>query len=92
MDKSPQFIVYTNSNIRCPYCVRVKNALTENSYTFVERDIADPVVKQELLTRRPTARSVPQIFLLDGLHIGGHDELISLIKENGLNLLLEMSA
>ena len=88
-----QLIVYTNSNIRCPYCIRAKAALTERSYTFEERDIADPVIKQELLTRRPTARTVPQIFVAsDGTHIGGCDELLGLIREDGLNLLLDMSA
>lgn len=89
----PQLIVYTNSNIRCPYCIRAKAALNENSYTFEERDIANPVIKAELLARRPSARTVPQIFVAaDGTHIGGCDELVGLIKEDGLDLLLEMSA
>lgn len=86
---TPQLIVYTNSNIRCPYCIRAKKALTEQHYTFVERDIANPVIKAELMERRSNARTVPQIFLSDGTYVGGCDDLLALIPE-GLDAMLEM--
>lgn len=90
MDESIQFIVYTNSKIRCPYCIRAKSVLTENNYTFEERDISDPIVKDELLTRRPTVKTIPQIFLTNDTYIGGCDELTAMVKTGELALLLEI--
>lgn len=79
------FIVYTKSSIACPYCNRVKSALAKQGYEFVERDIDNPTIKDELLQRRPNARSVPQVFLLNGYHIGGCDELLALINAGTLD-------
>jgi len=89
MDECPQLIVYTNSNIRCPYCIRAKNILIEQSYTFEERDIADTLVLAELLEKRPTAKTVPQIFLANDTYIGGYEDLIAII--NKLDLLIELN-
>lgn len=91
MTDSPQFIVYTNSAIRCPYCIRAKQALTEHSYLFEERDIADPTIKNELLEKRPSARTVPQIFLMNDTHIGGCDDLLRLIDQDKLDILIELN-
>jgi glutaredoxin 3 len=91
MDETrPQLIVYTNSRIRCPYCIRAKNVLTERSYTFEERDIADPVVLAELHQKRPTARTVPQIFLANDTYIGGCDDLLATLST--LDTLIELNS
>jgi glutaredoxin 3 len=87
---SPQLIVYTNSRIHCPYCIRAKNVLSERSYTFEERDIADPVILEELLKKRPTAKTVPQIFLINDTYIGGCDDLLAMIDT--LNVLIELNS
>ncbi len=83
-------VVYTNSNIDCPYCVLAKTLLFEHAIDYEERDIADPVIKAELLKRRPTARTVPQIFIGEH-HVGGCDDLITLMNgRGGLELLIEL--
>lgn len=91
---SPKLTIYTNSNIQCPYCIRAKQALLGGSYVFEERDIADPVVKAELMEKRPTARTVPQIFLIDGTHLGGCEDLLILMeKKDGqstLDLMIDL--
>ena len=89
MDERAQLIVYTNSRIRCPFCIRAKSILTERSHTFEERDIADPVVLTELLEKRPTAKTVPQIFLANDTYIGGCEDLITMIDK--LDLLIELN-
>jgi glutaredoxin 3 len=84
-------ILYTTSAFHCPYCVRAKAALTEHGYRFDERDIGDPVIKSELLEKRPTARTIPQVFYPNGVYLGDCDELLRLIKSNSLALLVEMN-
>lgn len=92
MVDTPQFLIYTDSRYRCPYCLKAKYALTSNSYTFEERDIADPIIRDELLAKRSTAHTVPQIFLASGdVHIGGCDDLLRLIREDSLDIMIEMN-
>jgi glutaredoxin 3 len=83
------FIVYTNSGILCPYCDRAKRTLAEHGYKFEERDVLDPAVRAELKVRRPTARTVPQIFLENDYYIGGCDDLLLHVKNDTLDLLIE---
>ena len=65
--------VYTRK--RCPYCTSAKIWLKQKDYQFEEISLDDKDVLQEFLTKNPTARTVPQIFLEDEL-IGGFSELI----------------
>lgn len=84
-----QFIIYTNSTFLCPYCIRAKQAFTDHNYSFEERDIASPPVKAELLASRPSARTVPQIFLANGYYIGGCDDLVTLIEQGRLDIIID---
>lgn len=84
-------VIYTNSAIHCPYCIRAKQALTDLNYVFEERDIVDPAIRDELLAVRPSARTVPQIFITD-YHIGGCDDLLFLIKEDRLAIIVELNS
>jgi glutaredoxin 3 len=83
--------IYTNSAISCPYCVRAKDALTQGGYQFDERDIADPEILAELRQKRPSAKTVPQIFVSNGYHIGGCDDLIALMQKSRLDVLIELN-
>ena len=47
----------------------------------------DPAKRQEMETRVPGARTVPQIFI-DGLHVGGCDDLHELDRQGKLDPLL----
>jgi glutaredoxin 3 len=84
----PMFTIYTTSAFVCPYCVRAKAKLTELGHPFREIDIADPKNRDELMTRRPGVRTVPQIFA-GNEYIGGCDDLFRLIEQDVLDLLIE---
>jgi glutaredoxin 3 len=58
----------------CPYCVAAKQLLVRKNIPYVERDITRRPDWDELKSRVPAFRTVPQIFL-DGRHVGGFDDL-----------------
>lgn len=58
----------------CPYCVAAKQLLVKRNIPYVERDITRRDHWDEIKSRVPGFRTVPQIFL-DGRHIGGFDDL-----------------
>lgn len=58
----------------CPYCVAAKQLLVKRSIPYVERDITRRDHWDEIRSRVPGFRTVPQIFL-DGQHIGGFNDL-----------------
>jgi glutaredoxin 3 len=76
----------------CPYCIRAKTLLKARGVADIEevRVDLDPVQRQHMmqLTGR---RTVPQIFI-DGLHVGGCDELIELDQRGELAPLLGADA
>ena len=64
----------------CMFCNRAKELLTDKGYKYKERNISDPEIRQELLTRVPDAKTVPQIYI--GLeYIGGFNELEKYFEE-----------
>ena len=63
------------SKNQCPYCVMAKNLLRSNGVEYEERNISEgPWTKEQLLEAVPHARTLPQI-ILDGILIGGYDQL-----------------
>lgn len=58
----------------CPYCVAAKQLLVKRNIPYVERDITRRDHWDEIKSRVPGFRTVPQVFL-DGQHIGGFDDL-----------------
>lgn len=77
--------IYSTS--ACVYCVRAKQLLQSKGITFTEYRIdQDTVKREEMLTRAPGARTVPQIFINDE-SIGGFDALWALDKAGALNTL-----
>lgn len=79
--------MYATAN--CPYCVRAEALLKRKGVTDIEkiRVDLDPAKRQEMETRVPGARTVPQIFI-DGLHVGGCDDLHELDRQGKLDPLL----
>jgi len=59
----------------CPYCVAAKQLLVKRNIPYVERDITRRDHWDEIQSRVPSFRTVPQIFL-DEAHIGGFDDLV----------------
>lgn len=76
------------STIFCPYCARAKALLARKGIAFENIDlIEDPSRREEMVSRAGGRTSVPQIFI-DGVHIGGSDELAALDAAGRLDPLL----
>ncbi len=72
----------------CPYCVRAKNLLNAKDVDFVEHDLTgDDTGREALLKKSNGMRTVPQIFI-DGVHVGGCDDLYALESAGKLTPLL----
>ena len=83
----PQIDIYTKFG--CGYCFRAKKLLDEKGAEYREIDVTmGGKERQEMLSRVPNARTVPQIFIGD-THVGGSDELHALEREGKLDPLLE---
>jgi glutaredoxin 3 len=69
--------------------VRAEALLKRKGITDIEkiRVDLDPGKRQEMEARVPGARTVPQIFI-DGLHVGGCDDLHELDRQGKLDPLL----
>jgi glutaredoxin 3 len=78
--------VYTK--FLCPYCTRAKALLTSKGVPFEEIDITmGGPLRAEMLARAEGRTTVPQIFI-DGVAIGGSDDLAALDRRGDLDPLL----
>ena len=78
--------IYTQSY--CPYCARAVALLTEKGVAFTEIDAPHGTAeRQEAIERSGGSTTVPQIFI-DGVCIGGCDDLLALEAAGGLDPLL----
>jgi glutaredoxin 3 len=83
---TPVIDMYTK--FACPFCVRAKRLLQQKGADFNEYDITMGGEKrEEMLSRAPEARTVPQIFIGD-THVGGSDDLMALEESGELDALL----
>lgn len=72
----------------CPYCTRAKSLLSRKGAAFEEIDITMGGPRRAEMIERAGGRStVPQVFI-DGVHIGGSDELAGLDRRGELEPLL----
>ena len=72
----------------CPYCVRAKRLLDRKGVGYEEVDLyREPDRRSEMMDRADGRRTVPQIFI-DGLAVGGSDELHALEARGELDHLL----
>ena len=61
----------------CPYCAKAKALLKSKGLSYQEINVtSDEALQQQMITRSGR-RTVPQIFL-DGVSIGGYDDLANL--------------
>lgn len=64
------------STPNCRFCDMALKTLTSKGYTVEVKKIGSNVTKEEFFEAMPTGtRTVPQIFI-NGVHIGGYNELI----------------
>ncbi len=71
----------------CPYCEAARQLLRSKGASFEEISIETDPAQREIMIRRSGQRTVPQIFI-DGVHIGGSDDLHALDAAGGLDPLL----
>ena len=74
----------------CPYCVAAKSLLKSKGVDFEEYDITMGGPKRaEMLERVPGASTVPQV-LIDGVPVGGSDDIHALDRAGKLDPLLRL--
>ncbi len=78
--------IYTKST--CGFCARAKRLLDMKKVDYDEYDVDFGGPKKVEMVDRAKGRStVPQIFI-DGRHVGGCDDLMSLEQQGKLDTLL----
>lgn len=76
------------SSMFCPFCHRAKTLLSSKGVAFKEIDVdMDAALRREMTERAQGRTSVPQIFI-DGVHVGGSDDLAALDRAGGLDPML----
>ena len=81
--------IYTKNY--CPYCKRAKHLLAARGIEFGEIDVTFDESLQLEMTERSGRRTVPQVFV-DGVHIGGSDDLADADRTGELDRLLRAAA
>lgn len=81
--------IYTKKN--CPYCNRAKKLLIQKSLNFIEIPIENNKnnAREEMHKRSGGHVTIPQIFI-NGIHIGGSDDLCILNNQGKLDHLLKI--
>jgi glutaredoxin 3 len=78
--------IYTKPT--CGFCHMAKRLLSSKGISFAEVNIlAQPERRAEMIQRANGGSTVPQIFI-DGTHLGGCDDLMSLERGGKLDALL----
>jgi glutaredoxin 3 len=72
----------------CVYCYRAKAMLEAQGIEYVEYDVTRDPDSEAEMWERSGARTVPQIFI-DGMAMGGSDDLSALIREGRLQAMFE---
>jgi glutaredoxin 3 len=76
----------------CGYCYRAKKLLGAKGVDFTEYDtMADSSLRDMMVERAGGRSTVPQIFI-DGVHVGGSDELHALEASGKLDPMLAGAA
>jgi len=85
----PKVEIYTSPF--CGYCARAKRLLSSKGITFEEYDVMEqPRRRKEMLERADGRTSVPQIFI-DGVGVGGSDDIHALDRAGKLDPMLGLS-
>ena len=72
----------------CGYCARARGLLNKKGVAFEDIDVeADSSKRDEMIQRAGGRTTVPQIFI-DGVHVGGSDDLMALDRAGKLDPML----
>ncbi|MEK7802592.1 MAG: glutaredoxin 3 [Pseudomonadota bacterium] len=78
--------IYTTTY--CPYCIRAKQFLDMKDIDFTEIDVTgDDAARMSLVEKSGGRKTVPQIFI-NGLSIGGFDDMRLLEEQGKLDSML----
>jgi glutaredoxin 3 len=75
----------------CGYCVAAKNFLKSKGHGWTEIRVDTDPAQRAVMMETTKRSSVPQIFI-NGVHVGGYEELVALDRSGGLQPLLEGAA
>jgi glutaredoxin len=70
-------VVYSKNN--CVFCDRARMILQRKNISFREMKLDEDFTREHLLEMFPDARTFP-VILLDGMYIGGYDQLQTLLE------------
>lgn len=78
--------IYTR--MMCGYCAAAKRLLDSKGAAYTEHDASfSPQLRQEMIARAGGRATFPQIFI-DGVHVGGSDDLHALDRAGRLDAML----
>ena len=75
----------------CPYCIRAKMLLERKGVPFKEIDVSGDTRARMWLVEATGRRTVPQIFI-NGVSVGGYDDIAALDRAGRLDPLLAQDA
>jgi glutaredoxin 3 len=76
------------SSMFCGYCARAKALLEKKGVQYENIDVLEDTSQRDEMVKRAGGRTtVPQIFI-DGVHVGGSDELAALERQGKLDAML----
>ena len=84
--KMSNIVIYSKDH--CPHCVQAKNLLTIRGKQFTEVKINQDITVEEFKTLFPDAKTVP-IVMINGVQIGGYNELQEWVNDQGRTFLAE---
>ncbi len=84
----PRIEMYTGYG--CPFCANAKRLFESKGVSFEEINIHDHPEKKDEMITRSQLMTIPQIFI-DGVHVGGYDELHALDVSGKLDPMLKIS-
>lgn len=81
-----QVTIYTRQG--CGYCARAKSLLQEKGVSYTEHDATgNAALREEMIEKAHGGSTFPQIFI-DGIHVGGCDDLYALDRAGKLDPML----
>jgi glutaredoxin 3 len=69
--------IYTRPN--CIWCIRAKDLLSRKGIEFNDLDITNDDLRNDLKSKAPGIKTIPQIFI-NGKRIGGYNDLVEHLK------------
>jgi glutaredoxin 3 len=73
------YMIKIYGNEMCSFCLRAKRLADSYGLDYTWHDVDEPDIKEELLSKISSYKTIPQIFWHDR-HIGGYEQFASEIE------------